>query len=78
MTVSAQFRVKSVPAGLIDLMVFHILNILVVEKPTNVNFLRFIVDIYKILIYFILRVSGSTPAGKYEIGNMKIPEKNRI
>ena len=26
MTVSARFRVKSDPAGLVDLMVFHILN----------------------------------------------------
>ena len=30
MTVSARFRVKSVPASLVDLMVFHILIIIIV------------------------------------------------
>ena len=36
MTVSARFRVKSVPAGLVHLMVFHILNIFEVEKQKEV------------------------------------------
>ena len=59
MTVSARFRVKSVSAGLVNLMVFHILNIFVAEKQKK--------DIYIFLIlYYIPRVNGSTPAGKYE------------
>ena len=48
MTVSARFRVKRVPAGLVDLMVFNVLNVLVVEEQKKVKLLIY----YFFLIYY--------------------------
>ena len=72
MTVSARFRVKSDPTGLVDLTVFHILNTFVFEKTKKVNCLS-IVYIYVFLIFYILRVSGSTQVHLTyrKIGNRK-------
>ena len=55
MTVSARFRVKSDPAGLVD----HILNIFVVETPIKVDLLRLIVYIYIFLIYYTRYIFAS-------------------
>ena len=64
MTVSARSRVKNIPAGLVDLMVLHILKIyFVVQNQKNIKLSTFT---FKFVIYGLLRVSGSTPDGKYE------------
>ena len=80
MTVSAQFRAKNDPAGLIDLMVNNILNMFVVEKPKKVICIpRICLYISDILYAPRLRMYTCREKiyMKY-VGNKKKTEKKKI